>query len=802
MSIPLHLQSIKSSGIYRFIWDKSTVPTQVAETLRLVIGYSERGPFNTPVYVNSKTDFINTFGKASKRLERKGVYFHRISDQALGNGPILALNLKPFATETVKAYGSDNFVSAMPAEGTSVKVTDLYDTTKFWTLDPDHLPEMASSFNNVYSILTATDSKENSTTVFIRKTPKTYTTNYHLTVRSWFNNESVDEIPSYLEDASILDTYLDEYFEDIFVFQGQFTKEVKLGALKAYFDATYYPTKDAAKVALNAMVDKMDELIATGKSGAALISSYGTSESSAIKKLTKLGDAPADASYTALINGMQGDLDALASLRSTGESADIKNAAGAVYDALIEISTESNMMADEDSLYALGTDETPGIGSEPSTPTIKENYKDAFGQDADVLLALARDPNSRFIGSYRGIIFPYFKDANGNYISIDVALNADYDSHKLMMKLNELRLDTAVTPLTEYKTLPYNDWTTVNDINSPIYNQGIQERYVEGYNYTTISQSTSGTQIMRSCMDVLDYKGIHEALTNRVDVEYHYILDSFKATPETAALHVKFAALAQAKENAFALINFPAIKDFGSSVIDTTAHTVDMNAVVQKYPIAGESDGASYCAYFTPLLFSDGTVRNIVPSVGLVSNNFMNKYGARQPYYIVAGPTYGRLSATGMVGPEYGFARSELDILEPAGINAIVYTPRLGTYINSNQTAKQAPVSALSKIHVRELVIYLTDEVANLLQNYQWELNTQELRDTIKAKADSILETVQNNGGVYDFLNICDSTNNTPEIIDNEMLVLDTHIEPARGAGKMVHQLTIHRTGEISSTIR
>ena len=61
MSIPLHLQSIKSSGIYRFIWDKSTVPTQVAETLRLVIGYSERGPFNTPVYVNSKTDFINTF---------------------------------------------------------------------------------------------------------------------------------------------------------------------------------------------------------------------------------------------------------------------------------------------------------------------------------------------------------------------------------------------------------------------------------------------------------------------------------------------------------------------------------------------------------------------------------------------------------------------------------------------------------------------------------------------------------------------------------------------------------------------
>lgn len=772
MSIPLHLQSIKSSGIYRFIWDKSTVPTQVAETLRLVIGYSERGPFNTPVYVNSKTDFINTFGKASKRLERKGVYFHRISDQALGNGPILALNLKPFTTETVKAYGSDNFVSAMPAEGTSVNVTDLYDTTKFWTLDPDHLPEMASSFNNVYSILTATDSKENSTTVFIRKTPKTYTTNYHLTVRSWFNNESVDEIPSYLEDASILDTYLDEYFEDIFVFQGEFTPAVKSGALSKYF----YPSE----ADITRMVADVNAAI--------------TAATATGKSLHGVEGVPA-----ATVTTIQTALEDVTTLNTMA-----KNYTDSDAEKQASVRAAAKALADEiDSIIASAVDyddETPVPAANYSK--IREDYKDAFGQDADVLLALARDPNSRFIGSYRGIIFPYFKDANGNYISIDVALNADYDSHKLMMKLNELRLDTVVTPLTGYKALTYNGWTTVNDVNSPIYNQGIQERYVEGYNYTTISQGTSGTQIMRSCMDVLDYKGIHEALTNRVDVEYHYILDSFKATPETAQLHAKYAALAQAKENAFALINFPAIKDFGSSVIDTTAHTVDMNAVVQKYPIAGESDGASYCAYFTPLLFSDGTVRNIVPSVGLVSNNFMNKYGARQPYYIVAGPTYGRLSATGMVGPEYGFARSELDILEPAGINAIVYTPRLGTYINSNQTAKQAPVSALSKIHVRELVIYLTDEVANLLQNYQWELNTQELRDTIKAKADSILETVQNNGGVYDFLNICDSTNNPPEVIDNEMLVLDTHIEPARGAGKMVHQLTIHRTGEISSTIR
>ena len=136
------------------------------------------------------------------------------------------------------------------------------------------------------------------------------------------------------------------------------------------------------------------------------------------------------------------------------------------------------------------------------------------------------------------------------------------------------------------------------------------------------------------------------------------------------------------------------------------------------------------------------------------------------------------------------------------GINAIVYVPRLGTYINSNQTAKQVPVSGLSKIHIRELVIYLQNEIEALLQNYQWELNTQTLRNTIKSKADDICTKIMNNGGLYGFVNRCDETNNSQEVIDNEMIVLDTEIEPARGAGKMVHQLTIHKTGALSSTVK
>jgi len=63
-------------------------------------------------------------------------------------------------------------------------------------------------------------------------------------------------------------------------------------------------------------------------------------------------------------------------------------------------------------------------------------------------------------------------------------------------------------------------------------------------------------------------------------------------------------------------------------------------------------------------------------------------------------------------------------------------------------------------------------------------------------------ETAKLDGGIQAYLNIMDESNNTPEIIDNEMCVLSTAIEPGRGMGKMIHELAIYRTGGMSSMIK
>ena len=646
MSLPNYLAKIKSAGIYRFVFDDSTVTTQEVETLRMVVGYSEKGPFNTPVYVDNAADFTTIFGNISKRLERRGVYFHRMALQALQAGPILALNLKPFGdTEKVNVLKLNineiDSTTTLTAAETSVK--NIYNTNRFWYLDESNLIDTTSGAK--YAQIAATDIKDKSCTIFMRK----YTPDgYGLTIRDWFSNNTTEEMPEYLE--KIQDKKLSDYFAEIFVFRGEFTKEVAgSDALKDYFTVS------------------------------------------------------------------------------------------------------------ED------------------TVTLKTSgYNNTYSGNTDALIDLANDPNSNFVGRYQGTTIPYFKDANGRYISLDIVFNKDNYSHNMMMKFNEGVLEGAddVNNYIGFDAAP----TTL-------------QKYIKGYTYASITSTVTGKSLVEEILKMLDDKGIRTALTNNVDVNYHYLVDTLRTYKDNAKDKTKLFNIAKTKDNCFAIVNFP----FMSDMIESGAIKVD------GFTMPKEIDGASWGAYFTSLVFSDGTLKETVPSAACVSNNFMDKYGARLPYDIVAGPKYGRIIADGLVGPDYNYGRSDLDILEPKGVNAIIYVPRKGTYINSNQTAKQIPVSGLSKIHIRELVTYIQDEIQSLLESYQWDKNTSSLRDTIKTKADAILENVKNNDGVYAYLNTCDETTNTAEGIDNEMIILDTEIEPARGAGKMVNRLTIRRTGGITS---
>lgn len=706
MSLPNYLAKIKSAGIYRFVWDKSQAPIQEAETLRLVVGYSDKGPFNTPVYIDNVADFKTIFGGVSKKLERKGIFFHRMALQALEAGPILALNLKKFSDEEVSYLGLNLEDKEFKVATTSL--LDVYNTDRFWSLDPEVLQEIDDT---KFMTIAATDSKDSSCTLFIRRYKPT---GYDVTVKSWYSNYPEVEMPSYFEGHE--DMLLEDTFMEVYVFKGKFTPELaKTPELRKYFQ---------------------------------FVTTQETDENGNTKTIET--------------------------------------------DTLVDINGQS--------------------------PVLKSGLVNVFGDAVDTLEELASDKNSNFIQVYRGTTIPYFKDMNGSYISLDLLFNRDNNVHKMLMKLNEDLLDSSnlltmlipndsFTPSTK---LPFGLGRELTDVElgeetpgadgvTDNYDLSRLPIYLEGYTYTTLD-GKKDLALQNEILSVLsEYKGIRTALTNNIDVEYHYIVDTFR-TYANGPLKTQLSLLAKEKDNCLAILNYPFMADVVKD--HKTFNTFDASKIkssgLMTLPTANE--GASWCAFYTAIVLSDGVVKTTCPSAAVVSNNFMEKYNSRQPYSIVAGPNYGLISTTGLVGPDYNFSRADLDFFEPYGVNCLVYVPRVGTQINSNQTAKQSPVSALSKVHVRELVIFLQDEIASLLQSYQWEFNTQSLRDVVKAKTDKLLENVQQNGGVYKFLNVCDETNNTDDVINNEMFVLSSHIEPGMGAGKMVEELTIYRKGGMSSS--
>lgn len=408
----------------------------------------------------------------------------------------------------------------------------------------------------------------------------------------------------------------------------------------------------------------------------------------------------------------------------------------------------------------------------------------------------------------------------------DEANEQDYTKRHDIVFVQEVNTDEEGYEYVVFTGAPYFEDNTLLRINDSLNKEiGVMKpKYLAGYVYGN-GEKGKDRPASSSMYDKLqwhknqilsaltDYKGLRVGLKEKSEIDYRYIIDTFETYVDQSAKK-ELCMLAKEKQSAFAILNFPAVRTFVKCPY--TSFVDDKGIFNVKYVVKGynpkkahslgfslptNDEGASFCAFYTPLKTSDGYIDNIVPSAGVVSNLFMEKYMSRQPYYIVAGPNHGVINMSGLVGPDYNYSQEELNEIEPYGVNCMVYRPSFGTFINANQTAKQTPKSALSSVNVRELVIYLQDEIEKLLQSYQWEFNNATVRNKIKDRADVICTRIQQNGGIQDFINIMDESNNTPEIIDNEMAILSTHIEPGRGMGKMVHELTIYRTGQMRSVI-
>jgi phage tail sheath protein FI len=142
----------------------------------------------------------------------------------------------------------------------------------------------------------------------------------------------------------------------------------------------------------------------------------------------------------------------------------------------------------------------------------------------------------------------------------------------------------------------------------------------------------------------------------------------------------------------------------------------------------------------------------------------------------------------------YSPKQSERDRLYNNAINPIVSFPGQGIVLFGDKTALNS-TSAFSRINVRRLFVEIEKNIARFAKFQLFEVNDDVTRSSFKAAVEPYLRGVQGRRGIYDFLVVCDETNNTSDVIDRNEFNAEIYIQPARSINYITITFIATRTG-------
>ena len=214
-----------------------------------------------------------------------------------------------------------------------------------------------------------------------------------------------------------------------------------------------------------------------------------------------------------------------------------------------------------------------------------------------------------------------------------------------------------------------------------------------------------------------------------------------------------------------------------------------------------------YLGVFYPAGFTSDNFGNnvIVPASHMMLRTIALSDQVSYPWFAPAGTRRGGITnatSTGYVNAEGEFVAVALnegqrDTLYSSAVNPITFITGAGL-VNFGQKTRARGASALDRINVARLVIYLRSQLNTLAKPYIFEPNDKITRDEIKQAAESLLLELVGQRGLYDYLVVCDESNNTPSRIDKNELYLDIAIEPVKAVEFIYIPLRLKNTGEIS----
>ena len=231
-----------------------------------------------------------------------------------------------------------------------------------------------------------------------------------------------------------------------------------------------------------------------------------------------------------------------------------------------------------------------------------------------------------------------------------------------------------------------------------------------------------------------------------------------------------------------------------SSVGTVTVNNIDSmtNSVVDFYgPITSTTFGVFDSGYKYMFDRFNNTFR-YVPLNGDIAGTCARTDIEQFPWFSPAGTARGAiLNAVKLI---YNPGKKQRDILYSNRINPVILSPGAGIVLFGDKTAF-GKASAFDRINVRRLFIFLEDAISAAAKDQLFEFNDELTRTNFVNIIEPFLRDVQANRGIFDFVVICDETNNTAAVIDSNEFVADIFIKPARSINFIGLTFVATRTG-------
>jgi len=226
----------------------------------------------------------------------------------------------------------------------------------------------------------------------------------------------------------------------------------------------------------------------------------------------------------------------------------------------------------------------------------------------------------------------------------------------------------------------------------------------------------------------------------------------------------------------------------------------------------GLATSDSYTAVFYPgaayTNALDGNGQVVVPITHAILRMIIKSDQASAPWFAPAGSLRGKIDNVIKIGYidrvtgkfySIGTNQGLRDLLYSNNVNPVAVFPTEGILNYGNHT-RQATATALDRINVARLINYLRYNLERIAKPLVFEPNDTITRNTATNAVSALLNDVKTQRGVYDYLVVCDTTNNTPATIDRNELHIDIAIEPTKAVEFIYIPVRILNTGAIAGT--